>query len=137
MDNSVVLVPGDGIGPEITSAAVKAIEATGAQIDWQIVEAGVKVMEQYGRPLPPKFFPMARDCGIVSQLCDPDELMDQAMAMARKLAAKPRDALRATKRLMRRPKEPLQQRILAEFELFSQALDSPAAKEAMTAFLEE
>jgi isocitrate dehydrogenase (NAD+) len=61
----VVLVPGDGIGPEITEAARKAVDATGAEIEWQLVDAGAKTIEHYGRPLSPKFFPMARDAGVV------------------------------------------------------------------------
>lgn len=76
-------------------------------------------------------------CNIVSRLCEPEELMDQALATAHKLAAKPRDALRATKRLMRRNRESLPDRIAAEGVLFNQALASPAAKEAMNAFLEK
>lgn len=79
----------------------------------------------------------ALEYGIVSQLCTAEDLMGEAMAIARKLASKPVDALRATKRLMRRPPEPLLQRVQAEGELFAECLASPAAKEAMTAFLEK
>jgi enoyl-CoA hydratase/carnithine racemase len=79
----------------------------------------------------------ALEYGIVSRLCQSDELMERALAAARSLAAKPREALRATKRLMRRPVEPLSQRVLAEGELFSRGLESPAAKEAMSAFFEK
>jgi enoyl-CoA hydratase/carnithine racemase len=75
--------------------------------------------------------------GIVSQLCETDELMEQALAIAYKLAANPSGALRATKKLMKRPQEPLAHRILAETEAFSKRLASPAAKEAMTAFMEK
>lgn len=79
----------------------------------------------------------ALEYGIVSRLCQSDELMERALAAAHSLAAKPREALRATKRLMRRPVEPLSQRVLAEGELFSRGLESPAAKEAMSAFFEK
>lgn len=79
----------------------------------------------------------ALDYGIVSELCEPQELMERALAAAQALAAKPRDALRATKRLLRRAREPLGERILAEGELFSRCLDSPAAREAMQAFFEK
>ncbi|MDX1379608.1 MAG: enoyl-CoA hydratase [Xanthomonadales bacterium] len=79
----------------------------------------------------------ALDCGIVSRLVEPAELESEARALARKLAARPRDALRATKRLMRRPAEPLAARIEAESKLFAQFLGSPEAKEAFTAFLEK
>ena len=79
----------------------------------------------------------ARECGIVSQICEPEELLELALAAAHQLAAKPKDALRATKRLLRRPAEPLAQRVAAEGQLFSRCLESPAAKEAMQAFFEK
>lgn len=79
----------------------------------------------------------ALEYGIVSQLCEPDELLGRALQAAHKLAAKPKDALRATKRLLRRPREPLAQRVRAEGEMFSRGLESPAAKEAMNAFFEK
>jgi isocitrate dehydrogenase (NAD+) len=52
MGYPVTLIRGDGIGPEVTAAAQTAIDATGVAIDWQIVEAGMGAMEQYGTPLP-------------------------------------------------------------------------------------
>lgn len=79
----------------------------------------------------------ALDYGIISRICPADELMEQALGMARKLASKPRDALLATKRLMRRPKEPILQRIQAESDLFFERLTSPAAVEAISAFMEK
>ena len=79
----------------------------------------------------------ARDNGIVSQLCSEADLMPAALSFARKLAAKPRNALRATKRLMRRPDEPLLDRVAAEGELFFQCLKSPAAREIISAFVEK
>jgi isocitrate dehydrogenase (NAD+) len=48
----ITLIPGDGVGPEQTAAACRVIEATGAQIDWEVHHAGVDVMEQFGTPLP-------------------------------------------------------------------------------------
>ncbi len=48
----VTLITGDGIGPEIAEAARRCIDATGAGIAWDIVEAGVEVMEQLGTPIP-------------------------------------------------------------------------------------
>jgi len=48
----VTLITGDGIGPEIAEAARRCIDATGAQINWQVAEAGVDVMERLGTPLP-------------------------------------------------------------------------------------
>jgi isocitrate dehydrogenase (NAD+) len=49
---NVTLITGDGIGPEIAEAARRCIDATGADIDWEVAEAGVEVMEQLGTPLP-------------------------------------------------------------------------------------
>jgi enoyl-CoA hydratase/carnithine racemase len=79
----------------------------------------------------------ALEYGIVSRICDPGDLFDAALGFARKLASKPGTALRDTKRLLRRSKEPLPRRIEAEMELFARGLESPAAKEAMQAFFEK
>ena len=48
----VTLIPGDGTGPELSQAMKIAVEATGVQIEWEVVEAGADVMEKYGTPLP-------------------------------------------------------------------------------------
>jgi isocitrate dehydrogenase (NAD+) len=52
MKHSITLIPGDGIGPEITSAMVKVVEATGIDIKWDIVNAGAEVYEKEGTVLP-------------------------------------------------------------------------------------
>ena len=52
MTHKVVLIPGDGIGPEITSAMRRVVEAAGVDIDWNVQEAGAGVMDEYGTPLP-------------------------------------------------------------------------------------
>lgn len=48
----VTLIPGDGTGPEVTTAARRVIEATGVPIEWDVQPAGLEVIEQYGTPLP-------------------------------------------------------------------------------------
>ena len=48
----VTLIKGDGIGPEISEAVVKIIEASGAQISWDVQTAGTDVIETEGVPLP-------------------------------------------------------------------------------------
>jgi isocitrate dehydrogenase (NAD+) len=48
----IVLIPGDGIGPEVTSAAVDVVRAAGVAIDWVIGHAGVDAAERFGEPLP-------------------------------------------------------------------------------------
>jgi isocitrate dehydrogenase (NAD+) len=52
MGYRVTLIPGDGIGPEVTAAARRVAEATGVSIEWEVVEAGEKAIKQSGNPLP-------------------------------------------------------------------------------------
>ena len=52
MAYTVTLIPGDGIGPEVTAAARRVLEATGVKFNWEIAEAGAGVMAKYGTPLP-------------------------------------------------------------------------------------
>lgn len=49
---TITLINGDGIGPEISDAVVKIIEASGLKIDWEIQTAGADVIESEGVPLP-------------------------------------------------------------------------------------
>ena len=48
----ITLINGDGIGPEISGAVVKIIEASGLKIDWDLQTAGADVIENEGTPLP-------------------------------------------------------------------------------------
>jgi isocitrate dehydrogenase (NAD+) len=48
----VTLIPGDGIGPEVTGAARSVAAATGVPIDWEVVEAGEPAIKSSGTPLP-------------------------------------------------------------------------------------
>ncbi len=52
MAERVTLIPGDGVGPEVTGATQSCIEATGVEIDWDVQQAGQTVMEAEGTPLP-------------------------------------------------------------------------------------
>ncbi|MEM0129170.1 MAG: isocitrate/isopropylmalate dehydrogenase family protein [Thermoplasmata archaeon] len=52
MARKVTLIPGDGIGPEVTRAAQLVVEATGVAIDWEVVEAGEAAIASAGTPLP-------------------------------------------------------------------------------------
>ncbi|MDQ4005498.1 MAG: isocitrate/isopropylmalate dehydrogenase family protein [Actinomycetota bacterium] len=52
MPHRVTLIPGDGIGPEVSAAARIVIDATGVAVDWDVQEAGADVMEREGTPLP-------------------------------------------------------------------------------------
>jgi isocitrate dehydrogenase (NAD+) len=52
MTVTVTLLPGDGIGPEVSSATVRVVEAAGAEIEWESHLAGSDAMARYGEPLP-------------------------------------------------------------------------------------
>ncbi len=52
MAYKITLIPGDGIGPEISEAARRVIDASGVAIEWEEVKAGEAVIAQYGTPLP-------------------------------------------------------------------------------------
>jgi len=50
--HKITLIPGDGIGPEITSATVRVLEASGADIEWETYILGAQALEQFGTTLP-------------------------------------------------------------------------------------
>ena len=52
MSYRATLIPGDGIGPEITRATLQAIEATGVRFEWDEQLGGMTALEQVGTPLP-------------------------------------------------------------------------------------
>lgn len=52
MIHKITLIPGDGVGPEQTTATCRVLEATGVKFDWEVHDAGVDVIEKYGTPLP-------------------------------------------------------------------------------------
>jgi isocitrate dehydrogenase (NAD+) len=50
--HTITLIPGDGIGPEVTDAVVRILEVSGAELQWEHHEAGVIALEQKGESLP-------------------------------------------------------------------------------------
>lgn len=52
MTHTVTLIPGDGIGPEITAQTVKVLEATGVPFAWDEQMAGIAALEAMGTPIP-------------------------------------------------------------------------------------
>ncbi len=52
MPHTITLVPGDGIGPEVTGAVVDVIAAAGVHVDWDRQEAGIHSFERTGQALP-------------------------------------------------------------------------------------
>jgi isocitrate dehydrogenase (NAD+) len=60
----VTLIPGDGIGPEITEAAVAALEATGAHFTWDRQLGGMAAVDASGTPLPDETVASIRRTGL-------------------------------------------------------------------------
>ena len=52
MTHTITLIPGDGIGPEVTDAVVRILKASGVAIDWEPHDAGLIAFERTGQPLP-------------------------------------------------------------------------------------
>jgi isocitrate dehydrogenase (NAD+) len=52
--HTITLIPGDGIGPEVTTAVVRIFKAAGLEIDWDRQDAGVVAFKKYGQSLPPQ-----------------------------------------------------------------------------------
>ena len=64
MTHNVTLIPGDGIGPEVATAAKRVVDASGAEINWHVGDAGESQMEKYGTPLPQHVLDSVRADGI-------------------------------------------------------------------------
>ncbi len=64
MTYQITLIPGDGIGPEVTAAARRVLEATGVSIDWDVQHAGANVMDGLGTPLPEQVLDSIRKNGL-------------------------------------------------------------------------
>ena len=58
--HKVTLIPGDGIGPEVTDAARKIIESTGVEIEWEVVTAGYQALKKHKTVLPDIVFDSIR-----------------------------------------------------------------------------
>ena len=52
MSNTITVVPGDGIGPEVTDATLKVLKEAGADLEYDMQLAGVTALEQVRDPLP-------------------------------------------------------------------------------------
>jgi isocitrate dehydrogenase (NAD+) len=58
--HTITLIPGDGIGPEVTDAVLRIISAAGVAIDWERHDAGVIAFERTGQALPPSLLESIR-----------------------------------------------------------------------------
>ena len=53
MAHTLTLIPGDGIGPEVTAAVVRILHAAAVDIEWERHDAGVIAFKKFGQSLPP------------------------------------------------------------------------------------
>ncbi|HEX9990042.1 MAG TPA: isocitrate/isopropylmalate dehydrogenase family protein [Chloroflexia bacterium] len=60
MTYKITLIPGDGIGPEISQATQRVIDATGVPIEWEVMDAGESAIARGGNPLPPEVLESVR-----------------------------------------------------------------------------
>src|SRR3989442_13778711 len=52
MRHKITLIPGDGIGPEVTGATISVLRATGFEAEWETFVVGAEALSRYGDPLP-------------------------------------------------------------------------------------
>nr|WP_277997577.1 MULTISPECIES: isocitrate/isopropylmalate dehydrogenase family protein [unclassified Moorella (in: firmicutes)] len=60
----VTLIPGDGTGPELIAAARRVLDASGAELEWEVVAAGETAQEKYGSVLPEETLASIRKNGV-------------------------------------------------------------------------
>jgi isocitrate dehydrogenase (NAD+) len=58
--HTITLIPGDGIGPEVTNAVVRILTAAGVSVDWDRQDAGVVAFKKFGQSLPPQLLDSVR-----------------------------------------------------------------------------
>ena len=64
MAHRVTLIPGDGIGPEVTGATVRILEASGVKIDWETFAAGTEAFEKYQEYIPKELIESVERTGV-------------------------------------------------------------------------
>jgi isocitrate dehydrogenase (NAD+) len=64
MAHRVTFIPGDGVGPELSEATRRVLEATGVRLDWDVQHAGADVMDEFGTPLPEPVLESIRRNGV-------------------------------------------------------------------------
>ena len=64
MAHRVTFIPGDGVGPELSEATRRVLEATGVEFEWEVQEAGADVVDAHGTPLPEHVLESIRRNGV-------------------------------------------------------------------------
>src|ERR1700704_4236027 len=52
LKHKITLIPGDGIGPEVTGATISVLRATGFEAEWETFVVGAEALSRFGDPLP-------------------------------------------------------------------------------------
>jgi len=60
----IALIPGDGIGPEVTEAAVRVMESLGVDIEWEPLEVGAAAFSRHGKPVPDEVLDRIKELGV-------------------------------------------------------------------------
>jgi isocitrate dehydrogenase (NAD+) len=60
MKHTITLIPGDGIGPEVSGAVVRIVEAAGVQVEWETHYAGAQALAKFGETLPAELLDSVR-----------------------------------------------------------------------------
>ncbi len=60
MKHIITLIPGDGVGPEVTEVTRRALEATGVEFQWEVINAGASALEKEGSLLPERLLESIR-----------------------------------------------------------------------------
>ncbi len=73
MAHRVTLIPGDGIGPEVTAAAVRILEATGVKFEWESFAAGAEAFEKFHEYIPKELIESVErnGCGLKGPITTP------------------------------------------------------------------
>ena len=67
MTHKITLIPGDGIGPEVTEAVLRVLTATGVSIEWEVHVGGGEAAALGLDPLPPAMLESVRRNGLAKE----------------------------------------------------------------------
>ena len=62
---TIGLIRGDGIGPEITQATLRVLDAAGAAVQWEELLAGQNATDEVGEPMPQATIDRANEIGVI------------------------------------------------------------------------
>jgi isocitrate/isopropylmalate dehydrogenase len=102
------LIPGDGIGPDITDATVRILEAAGAQFDWDRRLAGMAAVAAFDDPMPDETIESIENTGLALKGAARDARRRRLSLGERRPAARVRSVCERTSRAVGRTGRPFQ-----------------------------